>query len=110
MLTSSLIDFIFLFSTETNETNSNTCEKKLVSVILITALLVKVKLSLIFQVRTNKQRSPTTNSIDQEPVDRLGTVAEGREDGSKDDQESLQSHDFFKEIDWTALEEVKNDQ
>ena len=43
-------------------------------------------------------------------MDRLGTVAEGRDDGSKDDQESVQSHDFFKEIDWTALEEVKNDQ
>ena len=42
-------------------------------------------------------------------MDRLGTVVEGRDDGSKDDQESLKSHDFFKEIDWTALEEVKND-
>jgi len=41
----------------------------------------------------------------KEPVDRLGTVAEGRDDGSKDDHESLKSHDFFKEIDWTALEE-----
>ena len=60
----------------------------------------------------NKQTSPTTNliHIDQEPVDRLGTVAEGRGDESKDDQESLKSHDFFKEIDWTALEEVKNEQ
>ena len=79
---------------------------------LITALLVKVKLSLICWVRKNAQRSPTKNliHIDQEPVDRLGTVAEGRDDGSKDDQESLKSHDFFKEIDWTAVEEVETDQ
>ena len=47
MLTSSLIDFIFLFSTETNETNSNTCEKKLVSVILITALLVCLQCQVV---------------------------------------------------------------
>ena len=60
----------------------------------------------------NKKTSSTPSliHIDQEPVDRLGTVAEGRDDGSKDDQESLQSHVFFKEIDWTALEEVKNGQ
>ena len=79
---------------------------------IITGLLVKVKLSLLNSLGQNKQTSPTTNliHINQEPVDRLGTVAEGREDGSKDDQESLKSHDFFKEIDWTALEEVKNDQ
>ena len=79
---------------------------------IITALLVKVKLSLLNLLGQNKKTSPTTNliHIDQEPVDRLGTVAEGRDDGSKDDHESLKSHDFFKEIDWTALEEVKNDQ
>ena len=42
----------------------------------------------------------------QEPKDRLGTVAEGRDDGSKDDEESLKANDFFKGVDWEGLEEV----
>ena len=42
----------------------------------------------------------------QEPKDRLGTVAEDREGGSKDDQESLKSNVFFKGVDWKGLEEV----
>ena len=42
----------------------------------------------------------------QEPKDRLGTVAEDREGGSKDDQESLKSNEFFKGVDWKGLEEV----
>ena len=44
--------------------------------------------------------------MEQEPKDRLGTVAEGKDDGSKDDEESLKSNDFFKGVDWKGLEEV----
>ena len=44
--------------------------------------------------------------MEQEPKDRLGTVAEGKDDGSKDDVESLKSNDFFKGVDWKGLEEV----
>jgi len=41
----------------------------------------------------------------KEPKDRLGTVAEGQDDGSKDDEKSLKSHNFFKGVDWKGLEE-----
>ena len=43
---------------------------------------------------------------EQEPKDRLGTVAEGKDDGSRDDVEGLKSNDFFKGVDWKGLEEV----
>jgi len=46
-----------------------------------------------------------TALLTKEPKDRLGTVAEGKDDSSKDDVEGLKSNDFFKGVDWKGLEE-----
>ena len=75
---------------------------------IITALLIKVKNScLLFSNAFHKEWPPDLWAIPkQEPKDRLGTVAEGQDDGSKDDEKSLKSHNFFKGVDWKGLEEV----
>jgi len=74
-------------------------------------LFIKIRQDPVsFKLNKNLIISPEAQQIItalliKEPKDRLGTVAEGQDDGSKDDEKSLKSHNFFKGVDWKGLEE-----